>query len=151
MKFQAKTKILSVALIAGFAVLTTGAATLAASSQRKGELRVTKECSANTGLAGSYCTITASNLDAIVAGARIFYNQPFGVPEGMLDSDVVLDAGAGNRAFGHCSLDAATGKGLCTFSDGTGLLIGFKARVNVSTTDGVNWRWDGTYSFKHVK
>ena len=40
------------------------------------------------------------------------------IPAGMLDSNVVLDAGNGNRAVGRCTLDLVTGLGLCTFSDG---------------------------------
>jgi hypothetical protein len=42
----------------------------------------------------------------------------------------------------------ATGTGLCTFSNGVGQLAGFTARVNVSTADGINWVWEGTYSFE---
>ena len=33
--------------------------------------------------------------------------------------------------------------------DGTGTLSGFHARVNVSSADGVNFNYDGTYSFSH--
>jgi len=66
----------------------------------------------------------------------------------MLDSNVVLDAGGGNRAIGRCTLDLLSGIGLCTFSDGIGNLAGFHARARVSPpTDGVNWHWDGFYSF----
>lgn len=151
MKFQVKTPILALALFAGSIALTTQPATLSAAAEKKGELHVMKECSQNTGLAGSYCTITSSNLATILAGSRIYYGQAFGVPAGMLDSDVILDAGAGNRAIGHCTVDGATGAGLCTFSDGTGEFAGFEARVEVSTKDGVNFGWDGTYSFKRIK
>ena len=66
-------------------------------------------------------------------------------PAGMLDSNVVLDAGDGDRAVGRCTLDATTGLGLCTFSDGTGRFAGFNARVDVAG-DGINWRWEGSYS-----
>ena len=66
----------------------------------------------------------------------------------MLDSNVILDAGGGNRAIGRCTLDLTTGLGLCTFSDGTGNFAGFHARVKVSPpTDGKNWHWDGVYGF----
>jgi hypothetical protein len=114
-----------------------------------GELHVTKDCSAYTGAAGSYCTITSSNLAAIKVGSRIFYDQAAGTPPGMLDSDVVLDAGTGSRAVGHCTVDNANGRGLCTFSGGTGQFAGFRARVDVSLVSGSNssFRWDGTYSF----
>jgi DNA-binding beta-propeller fold protein YncE len=36
---------------------------------------VTKECSAYTGLAGSFCTITSSNLKAIQDGSKVVYDQ----------------------------------------------------------------------------
>ena len=105
-----------------------------------------KECSAYTGAAGSFCTITSSNLKEIAVGSRIIYSQPAGAAS--LDSDVVLDTpGPGNNtALGHCALDFATGAGLCTFSGGTGKFTWFDARVDVSYAGGPNWAWDGTYS-----
>jgi hypothetical protein len=127
--------------------LSAGAAPLSASDERTRSLQVTKECSEYTFQAGSFCTITASNLARIKVGSRIYYDQPAGIPEGMLDSNVVLDAGNNkDRAVGRCTLDVATGLGLCTFSDGMGRFEGFRARVRVSTADGVNWKWEGTYS-----
>jgi len=139
------------AVIAGFAALTLsaspGRASAASSSRRNGDLHVTKECSENTGLAGSFCTITSSNLPAIEVGSKIFYDQAAGIPKGLLDSNVVLDAGNGDRAIGRCTLDFATGLGLCTFSDGTGQFAGFHARVDVSSLGKPNWAWEGTYSF----
>jgi hypothetical protein len=138
-------------VIAGFAALTLswspGAASVSASSGRSGDLHVTKECSAYTGLAGSFCTITSSDLGEIQIGSKVLYDQAAGVPTGMLDSNVVLDAGNGDRAVGRCTLDFATGLGLCTFSDGTGQFAGFHARVDVTHLGGPNWAWDGTYSF----
>ena len=114
-----------------------------------GDLQVTKDCSAHTGLAGAYCTITSSNVAAIKVGSKIFYDQAAGTPAGMLDSDVILDAGTGSRAVGHCTVDNSNGRGLCTFSGGTGQFAGFRARVDVSLNPGVanSYRWDGTYSF----
>lgn len=111
------------------------------------KLVVTKECGDYDGTAGAFCTITASNLPAIKAGSIVFYGQAQGIPAGLLDSNVVLDAGEGNRAVGRCTLDLVTGLGLCTFSDGTGEFAGFSARVNVSAMDaqGLNWLWEGTY------
>ena len=152
MKFKVMPRIFALVLVAGFVALTLsqspGAASESASSVKKGELHVTKECSAYTGAAGDSCTITSSNLAAIEVGSKVFYDLAAGIPTGLLDSVVVLDAGDGNRAVGHCTLDFATGLGLCTFSDGTGEFAGFHARVDVSPpTDGVNFHWDGTYSF----
>jgi hypothetical protein len=81
-------------------------------------------------------------------GAKVIYDQAAGIPAGVLDSNVVLDAGGGSRAVGRCTLDLTTGLGLCAFSDGTGGLAGFHARADVTPpTDGVNWHWEGTYGF----
>ena len=54
-------------LVAAVALILPLAA-VSASSPRSGALHVTKECSAYTGLAGSYCTITSSNVNAIKVG-----------------------------------------------------------------------------------
>jgi hypothetical protein len=120
-----------------------------AASGRSGKLRITKECSSYTGGPGSFCTITSSNLAAIPAGSKVFYDQAAGIPAGLLDSNVVLDAGNANRAVGRCTLDGVTRLGICTFSDGTGELAGFNARVDVSPfpNDLINYHWRGTYSF----
>jgi hypothetical protein len=128
--------------VIGALLLITGASSASASSERSGELHVTKECSEYTGSAGSFCTFTQSNLAAIKVGSKIFYDQPDGVPAGMLDSNVVLDAGTGNRAVGRCTLDDTTNRGLCTISDGTGQFAGFHARVQADCTS--ICRWDGT-------
>ena len=151
MKFKSMTTIFARALaqVAGFAALTVsltmGATSISAQSGRNGQLHVTKECSAYTGSAGSFCTITSSDLAEIKTGSKVSYDQAAGIPAGLLDSNVVLDAGTGNRALGRCTLDLTTGLGLCTFSDGTGQFTGFTARVDVDCRSGC--RWDGTYSF----
>ena len=137
-------------LFAGAALtfsLTSGASPLWASSERRGRIQATKECSQFTGAAGSFCTITASNLGPLKVNSKVYYTQAAGIPAGMLDSNVVLDAGAGDRAFGRCSVDNATGEGLCTFSDGTGQFAGFEARIAVTYTGGPNFTWNGTYRF----
>lgn len=138
-------------LTMGFLVLTLSLSTGAASadSGRNGQLHLTKECSQYSGATGSFCTITSSNLAEITKGSRIFYDQAgsTGTPAVGLDSNVVLHVGVGDWAVGRCTLDGTTGAGICTFSDGTGRLTGFTARVNVSYADGPNFRWDGTYSF----
>lgn len=150
MSAQRITRIVAIAVVASFAALTPapsiGVASVSASA-RNGDLRVTKECSQYNGAAGSFCTITSSNLTRILVGSKVFYDQAAGIPTGLLDSNVVLDAGNGDRAVGRCTLDFSTGLGLCTFSDGTGRLAGFRARVEVSYL-GPDWAWDGTYSFR---
>jgi hypothetical protein len=140
----------ALALFAGAALtfsMTSGAVSAWAFSERRGYLHVTKECSEYTGLAGSFCTIKTSNVGPIKVKSKVYYDQAAGIPAGMLDSNVVLDAGAGNRAFGRCSVDNSTGTGLCTFSDGTGQFAGFQARINVTPLGGPNFGWTGTYSF----
>jgi hypothetical protein len=149
MRAQKITPIVAIAVVASLAALTpapsVGVASVSA-SPGKGELHVTKECSQYNGAAGSFCTITSSNLTEILVGSKVFYDQAAGIPSGLLDSNVVLDAGNGDRAVGRCTLDLSTGLGLCTFSDGTGAFTGFQARVEVSYP-GPEWAWDGTYSF----
>ena len=139
MKFKRLTLIGALALI-------IGGTPVSASSARSGQLHVMKECSQYTGAAGSFCTFTKSNFAVIKVGSKVFYDQPDGIPAGMLDSNVVLDAGSGNRAFGRCTVDDTTNLGLCTFSDGTGQFAGFHARVKVDCR-APECGWDGTYSF----
>ena len=97
------------------------------------------------GQIGGYCTVTSSNVAAITVGTKIFYAQAAGPTS--LDSDVILYAGPGNTATGHCALDFATGVGRCTLSGGTRTLDGIHARVDVSYLGGSDWAWDGTYRF----
>jgi hypothetical protein len=136
-----------VAVAATVLAFTVLAPSVAAASPRGDELHVTKECSAYTGLAGSYCTFTSSSLGAIKVGSKIYYASAAGAAS--LDSDVLIVVGHGTRATGHCALDFATGLGKCTFWKGTGQLAGFHASVAVSYLGGPNWAWDGTYRFSH--
>ena len=144
----------SLVVIAGFVALilalNTGATSISASERNRKhrQLHATKNCKDNTGAAGSFCTITSSSLPQIKVESKVIYDQAAGIPAGMLDSNIVLDAGDGNRAVGRCTLDFAAGLGLCTFSDGTGELAGFHARVDVSHLGGPDWAWDGTYGFR---
>src|SRR5438045_1926203 len=69
--------------------------------------------------------------------------------EASMDGDAGVDAGQGSVATGHCLLRVKAGAGLCTISDGTGTLAGFRARVRVTAGSSIAnlWHWDGTYSF----
>jgi hypothetical protein len=124
-------------------------------AERSGHLHITKECSKNDGTAGSYCTITSSNFSGIPAGSLVLYTQAavgtatFEASYIALDSNVVLYVASGDWAVGRCTLDGTGNYGLCTLSNGTGQLTGFHARVAVAPTDtsGINYSWDGTYSF----
>ncbi len=117
-----------------------------AASPRSGDLHVTKECSQYSGQPGEFCTITSSNMKAIPVGSRVIYLEALAFP--VLDTNIVLDPpGPGNnKAFGHVYLNLSTGAGEATFSGGTGKFTWFHASVDVSG-GGLNWAWDGTYSF----
>jgi hypothetical protein len=124
----------------------------AASSQNQApggtkEFHATKDCSGFTGLVGAYCTIRSSNVKALKVGSKIFYVQV--ASRTALDSDTIIYVKRGSVATGHCFLRSATGVGLCTISDGTGTLAGFRLRVRVAADASVPklFHWDGTYSF----
>jgi hypothetical protein len=114
---------------------------------QSGVLAVTKECSAYTGHAGEFCTITSSNIAQIQVGSRIVYNSD--AVGTSLDTDIVLNSPAldTDTANGHCTLSLETGIGECTLSGGTGRFASLEATVAVSHMDGPNYAWDGTYSF----
>jgi hypothetical protein len=138
-----RTLALVLAVVAAGIVATAGSAR---STERIGALHVTKECSEYTGQAGSFCTITSSNLKAIDAGSKVIYAGAAGAAG--LDSDLVLNTGPGNSAFGHVTLSWATLSGVVTLSGGTGQFRHFQARVDVTYNPDTNlWHWDGTYSF----
>ena len=141
----------AVVLVASFLVLTLSLAAASDSvrSERKGWLHLIKDTSEYSGLPGGFATIAASNLDQIPVGSKIFYDQAPDIPAGLLDSNIVLDAGNGNRAFGRCTTDLVTWIGLCTLSDGVGTLAGFHARLDVSlkSLDFGTFNLRGTYHF----
>ena len=149
------TKLLGSLTLAGLAALAvvcaTGGKPVLASSARSGQLHIVKDCSAYNGKAGGTCKIVSSNLAEIPPGSLVYYTQAAEILNPFwLDSNVVLDAGNGNKAAGRCTVDFTTATpGVCTFQDGTGQLAGFSARVAVSTspTPPANFTWDGRYSF----
>jgi hypothetical protein len=111
-----------------------------------------------SGKPGGFCTIRSPNNDAlkigIADGSKIIYDLGLGAISGLIDSDVVLDAGDGNRARGHCTFDyATTNTGLCTFDDGTGKFAGFLARLGISTpnptTAPLEYSLVGPYTFTY--
>src|SRR6187455_3408404 len=115
---------LALTLIGGYfaASLVLPAPSVAAAG-RSGRIHATKACAGTYfGNAGDWCTIASSDSGPLPVGSRLLYSQAAGVPAGLLDSNVVLDAGDGNRAQGRCTLELATQLGLCTFSEGTGQL-----------------------------
>jgi hypothetical protein len=131
---------------AAVCLVLAGLAPGVAASPRSGDLHVTKECSEYTGEAGSFCTFTSSNIKAIEPGDRIVYALAAGATS--LDTDVVIVAGPGNIAAGHCILVFASLPGRCTFSGGTGKFTHFDASAAVSVDAAGLWHWEGTYSFR---
>ena len=154
MKFNS-TRLAAVALtaVAGLIIalaypLHAGESADPTSSCRRGQLHITKLCTNYTGAAGSYCTVATSNLSELPSGTTVYYDQAFGIPAGNLDSNVMLYVSSGNWAVGRCTVEAATGKGLCRVVDGVGPLAGFSARVTVVIDPKtLITYWDGTYSF----
>jgi hypothetical protein len=131
------------------AALSLSVSTASSQSQAPGatkEFHATKDCSGFTGLVGAYCTIRTSNVKALKVGSKIFYFQEAGKTN--LDSDTVIYVKRGSVATGHCFL-GGNGRGLCTMSDGTGTLAGFRLQVRVRASSSIPklWHWDGTYSF----
>ena len=141
-------------VVAAFLVVAASVLSVAASAQPGPRanhgarpFHLTKNCIDYHGEIGQFCSVTSSNLAAIGVGSKIFYMQEPGSTS--LDSDIVIYAGSGNTATGHCFLDFATGRGLCTLSGGTGTLDKVHARVDVSHLGGFDWAWDGTYWFNN--
>ena len=136
-----------VALLAALGFSGSAASSPNKASRGAKAFHATKDCSGFTGLVGAYCTIRSSNVKALKVGSKIFYVQEAG-PTG-LDSDIVIYVKRGSVATGHCLLRSATAFGLCTISDGTATLAGFRLRVRVTPDSSIPklWHWDGTYSF----
>jgi hypothetical protein len=136
----------AVALLATLGFSGTAASSQSQALRATKELHATKDCSGFTGLIGAYCTIRSSNVEALKVGSKIFYVQESG--KTALDSDTIIYVKRGSVATGHCFL-GGNGVGLCTISDGTGTLDGFRFRVRVRASSSIPklWHWDGTYSF----
>jgi hypothetical protein len=130
------------------AVAVAGSAATTGSSHRSGTLHVTKECSQYTGAAGSFCTITSSNLNAIKVGSRVVYASAANPAAGVLDSDLVIVGPGNNSAFGHVVLDLSTLSGVVTLTGGTGEFTHFHAGpITVACPVFPDCSWDGPYSF----
>lgn len=152
LRFRAPARVLVVAVsllvVAASVLAVTASAQSSRANNRARPFHLTKECPPSTmqGQIGDYCTVTSSNVAAIPVGTNIFYAQAAGPTS--LDSDVILYAGPGKTATGHCELEFATGLGECTLSGGTRTLDGIRARVDVSYLGGYDWAWDGTYRMR---
>jgi len=140
---------LLVATVAIGAFAVPSSAANSGSSPRLGALHVTKECSQYDLGAGSFCTITSSNLTAIKPGSKVVYATAAGDPTpGMLDSDLVIDGPGSNTAMGHVVLDVRTLTGVVTFSGGTGVFTHFHAGpLAVACPAFPDCSWDGPFGF----
>ena len=129
--------LLAVGAIVAFAALAPVASASSGSS-----LNLSKTCD-NLGT----CTVVASNVAALPVGTtETYYGPQYGDP--VLSSRVVISSSyaGGGTATGECSWPLRTATGICTFSQGTGALAGFHARVTVSANGDFSlFHWDGTY------
>ncbi|MDX6707031.1 MAG: hypothetical protein QOI48_2877 [Solirubrobacteraceae bacterium] len=125
-----------------------------AAAPRIGILHLTKECSEYTGEAGSFCTITSSNLNAFPVGTHDIAVAA-AAADGALNTDLIFDTGT-DRAFGHLVICGPCRVGKITFDGGTGAFKTFHARLviycpasRVTLPDGrvVDCRIDGLYWF----
>jgi len=143
----------AVAVVGGYAAASEARNSGENSSPRSGALHITKECSRYTGVAGSFCTITSSSLNAIKPGSRVIYASAadFRPDVLKLDSDLVIDGPGNDTAFGHVVLDLSTFTGVVTFSGGTGEFTHFHAGPLAVACPGFATvpvcSWDGPYSF----
>jgi hypothetical protein len=130
----------------GVLALTVSASSVSAASTAH-ELHIVKDCSTNTGVPPSYCSVSTSNLKVFAVHAKVWYLGPVLADPYFLSSSIKIDAWHGNTATGYCQVDAKTTDGLCTFWKGTGKLDGFHAVLHVSVDEKGLWHWDGTYYF----
>jgi len=126
MRFKTLTPINLLPLVPVVAValaVSMGAASVSASSERARRFTGTKDCT--NFASGHFCTlgnISDPKLASLLDGKNLYYEQPavFPLADGsvLLDSNVALDAGSGNKARGRCTFDPTNGMGLCTIEDG---------------------------------
>lgn len=97
------------------------------------------------------CVVTSSRPLGFLVGSVITYATPanLGTPAG---TDVSIRTASGrSSAPGHCRFDWAAlpaPAGVCTFSSGTGKLVGFNARLDVGWIVGTSdFTLRGTYDF----
>ena len=140
-------RIISSALLVLACVAPAVGAASPAPSDAPNSVHLVKDCSKFTGQSGTSCTIVASNLDVIPVGSQYIYYGPQISNPMFISSQMVIDAGGGNTAFGYCVVDLHAGaSGLCTYWAGTGTLTGFNAVLNVTVDQDTGlWHLDGTY------
>jgi len=154
MKFKAPTPIFVLPLVSVVALalaLSMGADSVSASSGRARRFTGTKDCT--NFASGHYCTLGSFSdpkLASLLNGKNLYYEQAalFSLADGnlLLDSNVTIDAGSGNKARGRCTFDPTNGIGLCTIEDGFGTLARLRARIDVDCNS-APCSITGTYGF----
>jgi predicted ester cyclase len=134
------------ALAEGLVQQIQAAPSLSTGALRSGTLHLTKECSEYTGEAGSFCTVTSSNVDAIPIGSVIVYAEA-DTADGGSDTDLVINTPNGDTAYGHVVLDGPTQTGTVTLTGGTGQLANLAADLVVAPLAAPSYSWDGPYSY----
>lgn len=137
----------SLAVLAGALLASAVFAISASASSSPHPFHLTKDCSTFTGVAPTYCTVAASNVDAIRVRPKIWYKGPVLNNAYFLSSNILIDTWHGNTATGYCNFDAQESNGICTFWKGTGTLTGFHAVAQVTIDSKGLWHLDGTYYF----
>jgi len=130
-------------------VVGAGAPAFSESFPRSGAFHLTKQCLEYTGLPGGFCSITASDLEQIEVGSKVYYASA--ATPTSLDSDIIIDPpGPGNnQAFGHVVLDRVAAVGTINIRGGTGKFTHFNADIVSTRTNAALRIWSlvGTYSF----
>jgi hypothetical protein len=137
-------RVLAVAtLVAAIAVLGSSSA----SAEDAHRITMVKNCQSWP----PTCVVTSSRPLGFLVGSVITYATPatLGTPAG---TDVTIKTASGSTsAPGHCRFDWAAlpaPAGLCTFTSGTGQLVGFNARLDVGWIAGTSdFTLRGTYEF----
>ena len=143
-----------VAMLVAVAFALVLAVPALAAAPRSGILHLTKECSQYTGEAGSFCTVTSSNLKAIPVGTKDVAIDA-AAADGSLDTDLVFYTRGANAAFGHLVICGPCEVGTVTFDGGTGEFKKFHANLvlycpigGIAHDGRVDaCRLDGPYSF----
>ena len=110
-------------------------------------IHLVKDCSTHDGVAPTFCTVSASDVDAISVGTKVWYLGPVLTNSYFLSSNVRLDDDRRNTATGYCIFQSKTAVGLCTFWEGTGRLTGFVAIFDITIDEVGLWHMDGSYYF----
>lgn len=154
--FTAMTRGTAAGLTLSTVLLLAGGSPASAQHARSGQLHIVKDCATWSDTPGStYCEIKWSNLPELPPGTLIYYNQIADGPTagpGFMDSNIFVYVTNRRWAVGRCTTrNDDKDPGLCTLSDGVGLLAGLSARIEVTKRtggSGLLYAWDGTYRFE---